>query len=743
MRNGFIFIGVILSSFSSLTLAELDWQQCEASDDGFLPHVENTAGSEVDVKANDAQLVENGTSVFTGDVVVSRGGQELKADRATYNQISGDVTAQGNIQVRDSEIILNAQQAEWALSSDDGRLVDAQYRLRESHARGNAESVYRQGVEKTLLKGATYTTCNVADNAWLLESSNVRLDHVEDVGVARNVKIRLAGVPVFYTPYLSFPLSDERKSGFLTPSFGSSDETGFEIQTPYYWNIAPDKDATFTPRLMSERGLMLSSEFRYLYNRHKGQFDAGFLLNDQLKKEGSLLNPNYKDDRKHFSWQHKGYFLSRWNANIDYNYVSDNEYLEDFGSNLSLASTTHLNRQLSVGYTGDNWDFIGRVQGYQTLTDVSKPYQRLPQLLFRGYFPDQALGLSYGIKAEYVDFDHEDNIAGQRIDIEPSISLPWSSAAAYITPRLALKHTRYDLNDNVTTAIDKTPTRTAPVVSVDSGLFFERDIKIGRSGYIHTLEPRAFYLYIPERDQEDIPVFDSSLRTFNMGQLFSYDRFSGADRMGDANQLSLALTSRIINQKTGRESFRASLGQIQYFRDREVTLNNTAKNTQSSSDMVAEIVASLAKEWTVRGEMQWDPHESRSNMSALRIQYRGDHGRLLNVSHRYRRDNVSNLEGLEQIDISARLPINKQWSVIGRWYRSIKEGQTLETLAGIEYDSCCWATRLVIRDYVDNARDDDRNLAVLFQVELKGLGNFGQKTDALLERSILGYDPDF
>ncbi|MBL1320708.1 MAG: LPS assembly protein LptD [Methylophaga sp.] len=744
MRKGFIFTGVILSGLSTITSAELAWQQCESiQDTGFLPYVENYDESEVDVKADDAQLVENGTSVFTGDVIVIRGGQELQADRATYNQISGDITAQGNIQIRDSEIILNAQQAEWALSNDEGKLVDADYRLRESHARGSAKTVYRQGIEKTILKNATYTTCNVGDNAWLLEASKVNLDHVNDVGVARNVKIRLAGVPVFYTPYLSFPLSDERKSGFLTPSFGNSDENGIDIQTPYYWNISPDKDATFTPRLMSERGLMIDTEFRYLYDRHKGKIDAGFLLNDQLKNDGDILNPYYKEDRKHFSLQHVGYFSSRWNTNIDYNYVSDDNYLEDFGSNLSLASTTHLNRQFSVGYTEDNWSFTGRLQGYQTLTDVDKPYQRLPQLLFRAYFPDQAMGLTYGIKAEYVDFDHADNVAGQRIDIEPSISLPWSSAAAFITPRIALRHTRYDLTDNVTTGIDKTPTRTAPVVSLDSGLFFERAMSLGQGSYIQTLEPRAFYLYVPERVQKDIPVFDSSLRTFNMGQLFAYDRFSGSDRLGDANQLSIALTSRIINQQTGHESFRVSLGQIQYFHDRDVTIDNTAKESDSSSDMIAEIAASLAKEWTVRGEMQWDPRESRSNMSSVRLQYRGDSGGLLNFSHRYRRDNVTNLEGLEQVDISTRLPINKQWSIIGRWYRSLKESQTLETLVGIEYDSCCWATRLVVRDYVNNALDDDRNLAIFFQIELKGLGNFGQKTDSLLEKSILGYDPDF
>ncbi|MDH5357061.1 MAG: LPS assembly protein LptD [Gammaproteobacteria bacterium] len=739
MRKLIVFSAVSLTCYGSALMAEQNWQHCDVTGDAdFLPFVANQEGSEVDVKADNAQLVDQGTSVFTGNVVVTRGGQELNAGRATYNQVSGNVTAQGDVRIRDNGIILKSDQAEWSLSDDEGSLIDAEYRLRESHARGEASHVHRQGQVRTDLKNATYTTCAQGDNAWLLNASRVKLDHEKSVGSARDVVLRLGKVPVFYTPYISFPLNDERKSGFLTPSIGSTDETGFDVRTPYYWNIAPDKDATLTPRYMSDRGLMLNGEYRYLSERGEGKVDAGFLASDNLKNDGDITNPFYNEDRKHFSFQHRSGFLSRWNSNVDYNYVSDGAYLQDFGSTLSLTSTTHLNRLLNVGYNGDNWNFSGRLQGYQTLTDVSKPYQRLPQLLLRGSLPDQAMGLSYGLTAEYVDFDHNDRIAGHRIDIEPSVSLPWASAATFITPRIALRHTRYDLNDNVTTAIDKKPTRTVPVASIDSGLFLERDMTLFGGSYIQTLEPRAFYLYIPERNQADIPVFDTSLRTFSMGQLFAYNRFSGSDRVGDTNQLSLALTSRIIDQQTGRENLRVSLGQIQYFHDRKVSITNTVE-TQSDSDMVAEIAASISNEWTARGEIQWNPHGDTSNMSAMQVAYRGENGRLLNVSHRYRRDQENTENGLEQIDVSARVPFNRQWSLVGRWYKSLKDNRTLEGLAGIEYDSCCWATRLVVRDYVNDALDDDRNLAIFFQIELKGLGNFGQKAETLLERSILGY----
>ncbi|MDO7597886.1 MAG: LPS assembly protein LptD [Pseudomonadota bacterium] len=740
MRKLIILSTVTLTCFSSLVLSEVSWPLCDISNDAdFLPYFEGSEETAVDVKADDARLTEGGVSVFTGNVIVNRAGQELTASRATYDQNTGDVTAQGDVNLRDSEMIVKSQQAEWSTSKDEGTLDNAQYRIREMHARGEASHVYRQGKVETELTGATYTTCAPGDDAWLLQASKVNLDHEEAVGSARNVVIRLGGIPVFYTPYLSFPLNDERKSGFLIPSLGTSDKTGFDVSTPYYWNISPNTDATVTPRYMADRGLMLMGEFRYLDELGQGVIDAGFLSSDDLENDGAKVNPNYQEVRKHFSWQNASQLSSRWNSTLDYNYVSDSSYLEDFGTSLSLASTTHLNRELNVRYNADNWNFTGRLKGYQTLTDDVTPYKQLPQLRFNGLLPDHAMGLSYGMTAEYVDFDHDEKTAGQRFDIEPSVSLPWRNAAGFITPRLALRHTQYNLTENGTTVANKTPSRTLPVASLDSGLFFDREMTFAGSSYTHTLEPRVFYLYIPERDQAEIPVFDSGLRTFNMGQMFAYDRFTGADRVGDANQVTTGLTSRIIEQQSGRELLRVSLGQIHYFQDRKVSIANNSVATRSDSDMVAEIVASIAKEWTARGEIQWNPNGSTNNMSALSLRYRGDNGQLLNVSHRYRRDAVNTSDGLEQLDISARIPFNQQWSMVGRWYHSLQDNRTLEGLAGIEYGSCCWATRLVLRDYVNSATDLDRNLAIFFQIELKGLGNFGQNSDSLLEESVLGF----
>ena len=709
---------------------------------GFLSATSRVDEKLVDVQADNAQLVGKGTSIFKGNVVVKRGGQELTTDRATYNQSSGIVTAQNRMRLRDKNIILDAEQAEWSLNSDEGVLIDAEYLLRRSHARGKANYVSKNGASETDLYSASYTTCLKDDNFWSLKASEVNLDHKEAVGSATDVIVRIKDVPVFYTPYITFALDDERKSGLLVPSIGSSSETGLDIQTPFYWNIAPGSDATITPRYMSDRGLQINGEYRYIYEQGKGEVNLGFLESDDLKNDSDLINPFYGEDRKHLSLKHSSRFKSGWSSYIDYNYVSDSAYLEDFGSNLSLASTTHLKRGLKVNYNGSNWVFKGKLQGYQTITNTTKPYQRLPQLMLKGTVPDHYLGLSYGLHAEFTEFDHADLVAGRRIHIEPSMSLPLQSAAAFMTSRVSLKHTSYDLNANTVGLRDNSPSRTLPVLSVDTGLFFERDMTISNTSYIHTIEPRAFYLYVPDRDQSDIPIFDSSMRTFHFGSLFAHNHFSGNDRVGDANRLSMALTSRIINPETGKVHLRASLGKIQHFQDRDVVMPSMKKGTRTDSDMVAEVSAAIAKDWAFRGELQWNPHGNTSNLSALQLRYRGDKQQLLNISHRYRRDGTSPLNGIEQVDISGRLPISNQWSVVGRYYRSIREGSLLEGLAGVEYQSCCWATRLVIRDYVNDAFDQDRNLALMFQVELKGLGNFGKRTDALLGRSILGYDQD-
>ncbi|MDO8827982.1 LPS-assembly protein LptD [Methylophaga sp.] len=756
MRKLMILSAGIVSCFAPLVSAESYHvpSHCPRPDANFfLPEDALTDESEIDFKSDTAQLVDLGTSVFTGKVDVRRGGQQLNANRATYNQTSGMVTAQGDVRLRDSQMSIFGDQAEWDLNEDRGTLIDAKYQMKQMNARGEATHVNRQGMQSTHLKNAIYTTCMEDDDFWKLKANEVDLDHEEGVGRAYGVVLRMMDVPVFYTPYISFPISDERKSGFLIPSIGNSNDTGFDVSTPYYWNIAPDKDATLTPRYMSDRGLMLIGEYRYLTSQSEGLIDAGFLANDNLRSDGDEINPNYNDARKHFSFQQEGRYARRWRTQVDYNYVSDRAYLEDFSGNLSLSSTTHLNRLLSVNYSGDIWRFGARVQGYQNLLeDVQNPYQRLPQLTLNGLLPDQAYGLSYEFNSELTVFDHNELVTGQRLNMEPGVSLPMGTAGFFATPRVALKQSYYSLDNlRAQSQFDESSiSRTLPVVSLDSGLIFERPMSIAGNKMIQTLEPRAFYLYIPYRNQDDIPLFDTNLRTFGMGSMFSHDRFTGPDRIGDANQVTVGLTSRFINEETGREKLRMTLGQIQYFSDRKVNLRPDARETSSDSDYIAEAVASITQEWALAGQIQWDPDTTQSSMSSLQLRYRSDDGGVFNIAHRYRRDDGENRFPLEQIDVSGSVPINDRWSVIGRYYRSLRDSTTLESLAGFEYHSCCWATRIVYRDYVKDTDfinnvnsgigGENRTKAIYFEIELKGLGRFGKKSESLLENSIMGYE---
>lgn len=755
MRKLMILSAGIVSCFAPLVSAESYHvpSQCPRPDANFfLPEDALTDETEIDFQSDTAQLVDLGTSVFTGKVDVRRGGQKLNANRATYNQTTGMVTAQGDVHLRDSEMSIFGDQAEWNLNDDSGSLIDAKYQMKQMNARGEATHVNRQGMQSTHLKNATYTTCMEDDDFWKLNANEVDLDHDEGVGRAYGVVLRMMDVPVFYTPYISFPISDERKSGFLIPSIGNSNETGFDVSTPYYWNIAPEMDATLTPRYMSDRGLMLIGEYRYLTADSEGLVDAGFLSNDNLRSNGDEINPNYNESRKHFSFQQEGRYARRWRTQVDYNYVSDRAYLEDFSGNLSLSSTTHLNRLLNVNYYGDIWRFGARVQGYQSLLEeVQDPYQRLPQLTLNGLLPDQAYGLSYEFNSEFTAFDHDELVKGQRLNLEPGVSLPMGTAGFFVTPRVALKQSYYSL-DNLRAQSqfnESSISRTLPVVSLDSGLIFERPMSIAGNKMIQTLEPRAFYLYIPYRNQDDIPLFDTNLRTFGMGSMFSHDRFTGPDRIGDANQVTVGLTSRFIDEETGREKLRMTVGQIQYFSDRKVNLRPDARETTSDSDYIAEAVASITKEWALAGQIQWDPDTTQSSMSSLQLRYRSDDGGVFNIAHRYRRDDGENRFPLDQVDVSGSVPINDRWSVIGRYYRSLRDSTTLESLAGVEYHSCCWATRIVYRDYIKDTDfinninggidGENRTKAIYFEIELKGLGRFGKKSESLLENSIMGY----
>ena len=719
--------------------AESPWSLCEVSTSPSIERLNSAqrAAAAVEIGADDLQSQAEGVSRLLGEVEIVRGDQSLRADRVDYNKAEQTASAEGAVKFNDPGLILRGERAEMDFGEDLGTFQHTEYSLPERHGRGGAAVIRRDGkADLSDMEQVTYTTCDASRNQddpdWQLTASTVKLEHAEDIGTARNVVLRFKGVPFLYTPYISFPLSDARKSGLLVPSIGNSSDSGFELAMPYYWNIAPNRDATFTPRLLSKRGLQLGAEYRYLQSSGRGEVYLEVLPNDD----------EYGDHRVLGAYRQQGWYGERWNTSVDLNYVSDGDYFHDLGRTISLTSTTHLERRVDLTYNGDWWSLLGRVHGFQTLDesvpDSRRPYYRLPQLLFNGRLPRRAFGLDYRMRGELVRFEHDDRVTGTRLDTQLDVSRSWENPYSFITPKLGLRYTGYKL-DNLTASgglgPDDAPSRATGLFSLDTGLFFERETQAGGRDLLHTLEPRLFYLYAPKEDQNDIAVFDSGLFDFSFAQLFRENRFTGADRLGDANQITLALSSRLLDPASGEQLLKASIGQIMYFQDREVVLPGQAVETDNSSDLVAEFSGRLGRDWQARGAVQWDPHAQRTEKSVFHLRYQPEARRVLNLAYRKRFNN------LEQTDLAFAWPLSAQWSVLGRWNYALDVSRTVDAFAGFEYTSCCWAVRLVGRHYLKDL-DSEASDAVLLQLELKGLASIGDQVTKFLERGILGYGRD-
>ncbi|UCE89187.1 MAG: LPS-assembly protein LptD, partial [Pseudomonadota bacterium] len=486
----------------------------------------------VHIEADAADMHLELTSIYRGNAHAQFGTTHLEADLLRYDPKHETLDAEGNVRLtHDGDLFLRGSAAQLRIGTEQGTFEDASFRMYSTHSLGTASSIEAPDPDTLLLRKASYTTCNQPKPAWSLTSSKIKLDKIEKQGSATNVLLRAKGVPIFYWPYIRFPLTEERLTGFLFPSIGVSNKTGTDLRVPFYWNIAPSMDMTITPRYMSKRGLMLENEYRYLTRINGGELDFGYIPDDE----------QFGDDRGYFSWKHSGSPLRGWSTNINYNFVSDETYLEDLGGDLSSASLTSLDRIGEVRYDAASWSTSLRVQDFQTLSGTS-PYARLPQYLFDLRLPTRYGKVNYHFNTELVNFDHSDRVpTGGRYDFQGGISLPWRHPAAYVTPKLIVRHTQYDLND--TTAVqEEKPDRTLPVASIDSGVFFERNTSAGNTPLLHTLEPRLKYLYIPERNQDDLPFFDTVLTTPSFARLFEDYVFTGPDRVADANRISAALT---------------------------------------------------------------------------------------------------------------------------------------------------------------------------------------------------------
>jgi LPS-assembly protein len=681
-----------------------------------------------DIRARELHMVSGGVSEFSGNVEMQQGGQRLTAEQLRYDKATGQADATGNVMFQDiSGANFQTQETHINLESRLGYAGPSYFRLENIGARGDAERIDFEGPDHTRLTRVHYTTCAPGQDDWYLNIRELRLDTVEDIGTAYHTSVNFQGVPLFYLPYLSFPISDQRKSGFLIPRVGTASNRGLEVAAPYYFNLAPNYDDTLTPQFMTERGLQLQNQFRYLTRHSEGKFELEVLPHDR-KENG--------DDRAAGQYQHKHVFNALWTGNIDLRAVSDKNYFDDFGDNLGLTSQTHLPQNAEVDYRGALWNFSARAADYQTIdrsiAPADRPYARLPQLNLSTNLPLRPNNVNYYFESEAVNFERSIGVTGERLNLGPALSLPLENSYGYVTPRLGVRHIAYHLSSTQ----DETPSLTRGVFSVDSGLVFERDSHWGERLFTQTLEPRLYYLYIPAKGQDGLPNFDTGVPDLSFSNLFRDNRFAGGDRIGDSNQITAALTTRFIDEKDGAERGRASIGRIYYLADRQVNLP-AGPSGAASSDIVGEAAATLAGNWHARSTVQWnrvDDHLQRYNYY---LQYNPAKNRIMNIGKRYSRGE------LEQTDVSTEWPIAGRWTFRARSLYSQRDRRNVDSYAGVEYNACCWALRILgsRRLSVDTVNNNaaTQNTSIMLELELTGLSKLGHVPDSPLRESVFSF----
>ncbi len=704
----------------------------------------------------------------TGNATISQDGKSIRADTLLFNQHTHELDARGSVMLKQDGTTMSGPHLMFNLDESSGTMEQPQYYLKENNARGSADKLLIQDRLHYTLNDASYTTCPAGNQDWELSMGRLNIDRDRQVGVAHNALVEFKGVPILYSPWMDFPLNNQRKSGFLAPIFGGTSTGGSEITLPFYWNIAPNFDATIAPREMSKRGLMLNNEFRYLEPGYHGKLEVDVLPNDKITQSS----------RSFFSLKHDQTLGKNLNGFLNYSRVGDDNYFRDLGNAISTTSQVNLLQEGGVSYSGDWWDGMARVQHYQTLQDpaapIVVPYARAPQLTLdaqRNY-----AGTNIGFTGEIVNFTHPTLVNATRLVVNPSVSYPLvSTPAYYVTPKVSLHSAYYAMGANNTGTVTDISS-TLPIFSLDSGIAFEREGKLFDSGYIQTLEPRAFYVYIPYKDQSQLPNFDTVQADFSFAQMFMENRFFGNDRVGDANQLTLALTSRMLEQQTGAERLKMLIGERVSFTAPQVNLVAPATTT-NKSDILLALSGRISRRWSLDSELQFDPNQSQVQHYNAAAHYRPEPGKVLNFGYRFSRGTYGalipggapvtptgyttlngityptiggvpytliggvpyavNTGGLRQVDLSTQWPIYGRWFGVGRWNYSLQDSRILEAIGGLEYNQDCWLLRLVAQRFATATQQS--NTGFFVQLELNDFVKVGSDPLDLLKQSVPGY----
>jgi len=663
-------------------------------------------------------------------------GQVITADRLRYDKPEDELHALGNVRIDQKGDITEGPELKLQMEKKEGFMQQPVFQMNQQipPGRGDAKMLLFEGENKYRLEDARYTTCQAGSDDWFIHANNLEIDRTAQVGTARNAYIEFMDVPFLYTPWMNFTLNSDRKSGFLTPTYGSTGNSGAEFSLPYYWNIAPNRDATITPRLITKRGIQIKSEFRYLDPTYSGIANLEVLPNDRV----AGINRDF------MSLHHRQYLGRGWNGSLDLERVSDDNYFRDLSTQTSVTSQTNLLRDALLSYSASGWMFSARSQSFQTLQDplapIVAPYRR-NQLVLNGaeqvkLSSNSLQKTNLALNSEIVDFTHPNLLSGKRFTLYPSVSLPLTRLYGYVTPKIGLHSTRYSFDDDNNTTAQPNVSRSLPIFSVDSGLYFDRKMKIFDQDYQQTLEPRLYYLRVPYRDQSNIPVFDTGDIGFGIPQIFSENRFSGNDRISDANQITLGVTSRFLDPG-GRERLRGTVAQRYYLSLPKVTLPGGVPPDRKYSDMLASVGGQITKALALDSFLQYDPELKQTSNFTITSRYLPAPGKALSASYRYIPTTLTTPVGLKLIDTSAQWPLIGGWTGLARWNYSILDKKLLDSLAGLEYNTGCWSFRAVLQSLPTTT--SERVNSIFFQLELNGISSIGSNPLDVLKHNIFGY----
>ena len=707
-----------------------------------LPRDADSADHPVEMRAAQVRSTLGARSVVTGDIAIRQGNRLLTADRFEIDERTATVTAPASLRLREPGLHLTAANGTVSLNDDAADVADASFVMTDNGLRGTSARIQRRSL-KLLLQGAAMTRCPPGKRTWTMRVAEVEVTEGETFARARHARVAVGRVPIFYAPYLRFPVRGERASGFLFPNVGYHDD-GLDVSVPYYLNLAPNYDATLTPRWIADRGAGVETEFRHLDRRAENALGAALLAKDALYN-GTLPRTDFyarqpggefaPADRWLLTSNHRGRY-GPWRTFVDYTAVSDNDYFIDLGSEVAVASRVSLERRAEVQYAHGGLFARLWAQGFQRLEPGLEPYQRLPEanVTYDGRLAGPA---AWSLGAAWSSFRRSGHAAsrsaidGARLHVEPRIRLPLSRPWGYLNLSAGLRLTDYTLGDATDAA------RNVRLGIVDSGLFLERDLP---GGWIQTLEPRLNYLYQSYADQDDLPRFDATVPSFSYRQLFRDNRFAGLDRIGDASRVALGVTTRFLSTTTGAERLTARVGAAHYFRDRRVSWSGRPgpDETRRTSPLAGELQTRLGPVSLI-ANLAWDHRGGTRDETGFSLLFKPDSRRVVNVGYRRRPQT-----DVDQTDVSFYWPINGRWRAFGRWNHDWHFGQNIERFAGVEYAGCCLVAKLAWHQTIDIPRnrltaDADFDTGVLLQVALRGLGGFGTRVDSRLERGIKGY----